>query len=153
MSKSNKILVGSLVLAGMTSVGIYAMASADEDGRFNRGRNYSPERHERMEKAFEKNDYNSWKEEMNKNEHRGRVTEVVNEGNFSKFAEMHKLREEGKDDEANKIREELGLGMRNGGGRMNGEGRHGDRHGERSERGENKGGHFIDNDHDGECDN
>ena len=45
---------------------------------------------------------------------RGRVTQVINEQNFKRFAEMHQLREEGKIDEANQIREEFGLGLRNG---------------------------------------
>jgi hypothetical protein len=40
---------------------------------------------------------------------RGKVTQVINDQNFSKFSEMHRLMLEGKYDEANKIREELGL--------------------------------------------
>lgn len=77
------------------------------------GPNYTTERHEAMTQAFNNNDYNAWKELM---QGRGRVTQVVNEGNFSRFAEMHKLRLEGKTDEANKIRTELGLGLRDGSG-------------------------------------
>ena len=75
------------------------------------GPNYSPERHEAMETAFGNKDYNGWKELM---QGRGRVTQVINEQNFNRFAEMHQLREEGKIDEANQIREEFGLGLRNG---------------------------------------
>jgi len=136
--RNNKILIGSLILAGMTSVGIYAMANADETNH--RGRNYSPERHERMEKAFETNNYDAWKTEMEKNTRRGRVMDAVNKDNFSKFSQMHKLREEGKDDEANKIREELGLQGR-GHGEMRGE-----------HRGEHRGGHFGDKNGEGHCD-
>ncbi|KKU56319.1 MAG: hypothetical protein UX78_C0010G0037 [Candidatus Amesbacteria bacterium GW2011_GWA2_47_11] len=77
------------------------------------GPNYSPERHEAMEKAFENKDYNAWKELM---KGRGRVTQVVNEQNFNRFAEMHQLRVEGKVDEANQIRQELGLGLHDGSG-------------------------------------
>jgi len=77
------------------------------------GPNYSPERHEAMTKAFENNDYNSWKELM---QGKGRVTQVVNEGNFARFAEAHKLALEGKTEEAKSIRAELGLGLRNGSG-------------------------------------
>jgi len=72
------------------------------------GPNYSPQRHEEMEKAFENNDYNAWKKLM---QGKGRVTQVVNEANFNRFAQMHKLRLDGKADEANKIRAELGLGL------------------------------------------
>ena len=78
-----------------------------------KGPNYTEERHEAMEKAFEKNDYNAWKSLMTG---RGRVTQVVTPQNFAKFAQAHKLAEQGKTDEANKIRAELGLGLRNGSG-------------------------------------
>ena len=69
--------------------------------------------------AFETKDYNAWKNLM---QGRGRVTQVVNEQNFSSFAEMHKLRLEGKFDEANKIRQDLGLGVHSGAGQMQGKG-------------------------------
>lgn len=100
------------------------------------GPNYSPERHAKVQTAFENNDYNAWKEQMNG---RGRVTEVVNEQNFSRFAEMRKLMLEKKYDEADKIREELGLGQGNGQGQ-----------------GMNRGGNranFADQNGDGVCDN
>lgn len=77
------------------------------------GPNYSAERHEAMTQAFENNDYNAWKEQM---QGRGRVTQVVNEENFARFAEMHQLMLDGKTDEANAIRAELGLGQQNGSG-------------------------------------
>ena len=77
------------------------------------GPNYTAERHEAMTQAFENNDYNAWKEQM---QGRGRVNQVINEGNFSRFSEMHKLILEGKTEEANKIRTELGLGLQNGSG-------------------------------------
>lgn len=83
------------------------------------GPNYTAERHETMTMAFENNDYNAWRQLM---QGRGRVTQVVNEGNFARFAEMHKLRLEGKNDEANKIRTELGLGLKNGSGQAQGQG-------------------------------
>ncbi len=71
-----------------------------------KGPNYSEQRHEAIEKAFESNDYAKWKEMM---QGKGKVTQVINEQNFSKFAEAHKLAEEGKYSEANAIRKELGL--------------------------------------------
>jgi len=83
-----------------------------------KGPNYSPERHEQMEKAFENNDYAAWKNLM---QNRGRVTQVVNEGNFSRFAEAHRLAEQGKVEEAKKVRQELGLGS--GGGKGQGQGK------------------------------
>ncbi len=77
------------------------------------GPNYSPERHEAMSKAFNNNDYNAWKKLMNG---RGRVSQVVNKDNFTKFAQAHKLMLEGKKAEATKIRTELGLGLGKGHG-------------------------------------
>ncbi len=77
------------------------------------GPNYTAERHETMTKAFENNDYNAWREQMDGH---GRVTQVVNEENFARFAEMHQLMLDGKTDEANVIRAELGLGQQNGSG-------------------------------------
>src|SRR3989338_4964402 len=85
-----------------------------------KGPNYSVERHEAMEKAFENKDYNAWKNLM---QNRGRVTQVVNEQNFAKFAEAHELMEQGKTVEAQKIRHELGLGLHNGSGKGMGMGR------------------------------
>jgi len=75
--------------------------------------NYTQERHEAMEKAFENKDYSAWKSLMIG---RGRVTQVINAQNFARFAEAHKLALQGKTDEANKIRTELGLGLHNDSG-------------------------------------
>lgn len=84
-----------------------------------KGPYYSEERHEAMTKAFENKDYQSWKNLM---QGRGRVSQVINEQNFARFTEMHQLMLEGKNDEANKIRAELGLGLQNGSGRGRGMG-------------------------------
>jgi len=73
-----------------------------------KGPNYSVERHSAMEKAFETKNYNAWKSLM---QARGRVTQIVNKDNFAKFAQAHELTELGKIAEANKIRQELGLGF------------------------------------------
>jgi hypothetical protein len=78
-----------------------------------KGPNYTEERHSAMEKAFENNDYNAWKTLM---DGRGRVTQVINKDNFAKFAQAHRLAEQGKTVEANKFRAELGLGLQNGSG-------------------------------------
>lgn len=82
-----------------------------------KGPNYEAERHEAMTKAFATKDYGAWKELM---QGRGRVTQVVNEKNFAKFAEAHALALQGKTDEAAKIRAELGLGLKNGSGKGQG---------------------------------
>ena len=84
-----------------------------------RGPNYSEERHDAMTQAFESNDYTAWKELMQGN---GRVSQVINEQNFARFTEAHKLALEGRIDEAQTIREELGLGLQNGSGQGMGRG-------------------------------
>ena len=83
------------------------------------GPDCTSERHAEMEQAFKNNDYQAWTNLM---QGKGRVTEVVNEGNFAQFAEAHKLAEEGKLDEAKQIRAELGLGLGNGSGQGGGQG-------------------------------
>lgn len=83
------------------------------------GPNFTEERHQAMEKAFENNDFQAWKNLM---QGKGRVVQVVNEENFSRFAEAHRLAEEGKLDEAKQIRTELGLGLQNGTGNGFGQG-------------------------------
>ncbi len=103
------LLAGALCTAGVASAAMIAIPTFAYRGDASQtGPNYTPERHEAMEKAFENKDYAAWKNLM---AGKGRVTEVINQDNFAKFAEMHKLRKEGKIDEANKIRAELGLGQ------------------------------------------
>ena len=128
-----------LAVAGAAAYGVSAFAAEGRIGQF--GPNYTPERHTQMQAAFEKNDYAAWKNQMGT---RG-ATRVVTEQNFSRFTEMHNLMLAGKTDEANKIRTELGLGQ--GGGR--GQGMMGSGQGQR---GQNRGGNFVDANGDGKCD-
>jgi len=74
------------------------------------GPNHTPERHQQMEKTFETNDYAAWKNLMGD---RG-AARVITAETFPKFARMHELREDGKIDEADKLRAELGLNTRIG---------------------------------------
>ncbi len=105
------IFLGLAVLAIAVASIIPQAALAYRGDPTVKGPNYTEERHEAMEKAFETSDFNAWKTLM---EGRGRVTEVVNAENFAKFAEAHELSEQGKITEAKAIRAELGLGLRNG---------------------------------------
>jgi len=109
---NKKILtLASLVVGSGILFASVSGASAYRGDPTVQGPYYSEERHEAMEQAFENQDYNAWKDLM---QGRGRVTEVINEGNFARFAEVHKLMLEGKVEEANAIRAELGLGLQNG---------------------------------------
>lgn len=138
MTKKN-IAIGALSVAIMGTAIFATGASAYRGDMGQNGPLYSQERHEQMEKAFADNDYNTWKSLMNG---RGRVVNVINEGNFNRFAEAHKLAAEGKSDEATKIRQELGLGQ----GEKNGDGSG------RGQKGQNNGGNFVDTNGDGKCD-
>ncbi len=111
--KTNKILLGLSGLALTAFALTPSLVSAYQGDPNVSGPDCSPERHEVMTQAFESNDYNAWKEQM---QGKGRVTQVVNEGNFSKFAQAHQLSEEGKTDEAAAIRAELGLGLKSANG-------------------------------------
>jgi len=110
---TKKILLPAigLALVGAIGLGTVSSALAYQGDSAKIGPNYTAERHEAMEKAFQENDYNSWKNLM---QGRGRVSQVITQENFSKFAEAHKLAEQGKHAEANAIRQELGLGIDQG---------------------------------------
>lgn len=117
---NNKTILLSLTALVLGSLAVSPkLALAYQTDPNVQGPNYSQERHEIMEKAFANNDYNTWKSQM---QEKGRVTQVINESNFTKFAQAHKLAEEGKIEEAKQIRTELGLGLRNGTGNRKGQG-------------------------------
>jgi len=119
MNKTSIVLsLTAIVIAGAVIVPNAVFAFRGEPSV--KGPNYTAERHEAMEKAFETNDYNAWKTLM---AGRGRVSQVINKDNFAKFAQIHELTEQGKTSEAQKIREELGLGLENGSGHGMGMGR------------------------------
>ena len=117
--KNKAILFGAtaLVLGGLVITPRLAEAYRGDPSV--QGPEYSVERHEAMTQAFDSNDYQAWKEQM---EGRGRVTEVITEENFARFAEAHRLALAGDTEGAAQIRAELGLGLRNGTGQGRGQG-------------------------------
>jgi hypothetical protein len=131
MNKTKKIILGLGTLAlvlGITGA-ITNTADAYKGDPKVKGPNYSEERHSAMQKALETNDYNAWKTLM---EGKGRVTEVINQDNFAKFAEAYKLALKGDMAGAEKIRQELGLnqgqGMKGGLGKGMNNGMHNGMH-------------------------
>lgn len=114
---STVALVGSLLIAPKLAVAYQGDSGVQ-------GPNYTAERHDAMTAAFANNDYNAWSQLM---QGKGRVTQVVTQDNFAQFAKAHALSLEGKTDEANQIRQELGLGLgnktRNGSGQGMGQGK------------------------------
>jgi hypothetical protein len=114
MKRAMILTLASVLVGGLF---LYVSSAKAYQGDPNvKGPNYTEERHDAMQEAFANKDYNAWKELM---AGRGRATQVVNEQNFEKFAEMHQLMLDGKTDEANQIRTELGLGLHMGYGRTN----------------------------------
>ena len=113
MKKINKIFLGLGTLALVLGVsGVIANTADAYRGDPNvKGPNYSTERHTAVQKALETNDYNAWKTLM---EGKGRVTQVINQDNFAKFAEAYKLALKGDTAGAEKIRNELGLNLGQG---------------------------------------
>ena len=109
--KYNKTMLGVGVFAILLAFGAVATASAYQGDYTKKGPSYSPERHEAMTNAFTNGDYNAWKDLMSG---KGRVMQVINADNFSKFAEARKLGEAGDTAGADVIRQELGLRTGNG---------------------------------------
>ncbi|MEW6617119.1 MAG: hypothetical protein AB1333_01735 [Patescibacteria group bacterium] len=116
MNKTKKTVLSLGMIAlvmGVTMI-FAESVSAYQGDPATKGPNYSTERHAAMEKAFETNDYTAWKNLM---QNKGRVTQVINKDNFAKFAQAHTLVEKGDMVGAQKIKQELGFGLRNGGGK------------------------------------
>jgi len=116
IGKEVKNMKKTLITTGVLTLAlafVFAKSSFAYQGNPNvKGPNYTPERHQAMLNAFEKKDYNAWKNLM-----AGRpITQKINASNFSKFVQMRNLMLQGKVDEANKIKAELGLGQGLGGG-------------------------------------
>ena len=112
----------SLGVVSLLTAGVFLLPTVVDAYRGDlsvQGPDCSPERHEAMTAAFANKDFSAWQELMNG---KGRVTEVVNEANFERFAQAHQFAEEGKVEEARQIREEMGLGLGNGAGNGTGEG-------------------------------
>jgi hypothetical protein len=109
----NKKILTVGLSALILSIGVFSASTAlaYKGNPEVKGPNYSTDRHQAMTQAFLNNDYNAWKNLM---QGKGRVTQVVNEQNFAKFAEAHNLALQGKTTEAQKIRQELGLGLNKG---------------------------------------
>lgn len=102
------LAVGVIAIAAIT---IGSAVSAFQGDYTKTGPEHTTEREAIMTQAFENNDYQTWKENM---QDRGRVTEVINEENFARFAEAHRLGKTGDIAEADTIRTELGLRTSNG---------------------------------------
>ncbi|MEI7498346.1 MAG: hypothetical protein WCK11_03630 [Candidatus Falkowbacteria bacterium] len=102
------------------------------------------------------NNYDAWRTSMANNG--GRAATAVTEQNFDQYTAMHQLMVDGKYEEAQKVRTELGLGQGRGNGYgtsgcglQNGAGRQGGC-GMRNGTGEGRGTGFVDKNNNGICD-
>lgn len=117
MSKTTMFLSAiALAIGGVTLMSTQALAYKGDPAV--KGPNYTAERHAAVTKAFETNDYNAWKSQM---DGRG-ITRRITAQNFARFEQAHRLALAGKTAEANAIRAELGLNQQRGGGMGKGDG-------------------------------
>jgi len=123
--KTNKALVSLGIFGIVALLGISMVFAYQGDYSIN-GQDYSEDRHEAMEQAFDNLDYDAWVTLMTENGRHPRVVEVVDAGNFATFAEAHEAGESGDFDRASELRAELGLnngrGPRDGTGFGSGKG-------------------------------
>ncbi len=119
----NKIIIGVVALVLMLVVGITFVSAFAPIGELKEARNgFLGVREDIREKreaaiaAVENNDYETWEELMNEkvevmNEKIKAMKERINEENFAKLGEIHKLMKEGKYGEAREFKEKLGFGL------------------------------------------
>ncbi|MBU0667365.1 MAG: hypothetical protein ABIC91_04875 [Nanoarchaeota archaeon] len=101
----------AILLVGLLTTGLVSAYRGDSNVQ---GPDYSEDRHEAMEDAFESQDYNAWYNLMAENGRNTRVMNVVTEGNFAIFAQAHEAAENGDFETAAELRAELGLNNGNG---------------------------------------
>ena len=111
----NKILtlgITGLLLGGLLFVAPGSALAYRGDVNV-KGPNHTEEREAVMTKLFDTKNFSGWVKEMT-----GKgVSRIINtQDKFNKFVEARKLALQGKTTEANKIRTELGLGLKNGSG-------------------------------------
>ncbi|NTV23982.1 MAG: hypothetical protein HGA85_06465 [Nanoarchaeota archaeon] len=109
MSKNMIFGIGALFLISVISLGVMAYQGNMDI----KGPNYNTDVHEQLEAAIEAVDYDSWISIRQENNlpTRGRIFQVINAGNFDRYAELHNAVEAGDIETAEQIREELGLGQ------------------------------------------
>jgi len=126
----NKIVVlGTLAVALLAVIAFTMKQTSAYRGDYTQvGPNHTEEREAEMEKIMESKDYEAWVELMSEDGRTPGVLRKISKETFPKFAEAHQLAQEGKTEEANQIREELGLGQGqrqgNGSGLRNGNCQH-----------------------------
>lgn len=112
------LTVGVLGLVALNA----PMAEAYRGDYTKTGPNHTAEREVAMDQVMTAKDYEGWKKLMTEDGRTPGVLRIVDtQEEFAKFAEAHRLADEGKTAEASALRAELGLG--NGAGNGHGQGR------------------------------
>ena len=111
------------LMALVLGLGISSNVFAYQGDFTQKGSNCNTEFRNQMSEVMTQGDYSAWKNLIEEKVQHGRVDEIINESNFSKFREAWMLAQEGKIKEANVIRKELGLRGNDGWRPMNGNGR------------------------------
>jgi len=131
----NKVLLVAILAIGVLGTLGLSQVSAYRGDYTDVGPYHTEERETAMEKVMRERDYEGWKTLMTEDGRTpGVLRKVDSQEEFNQFAQAYELGKAGKTEEANAIRSELGLG--NGGGN----------------RGQNRGGNFVDANGDGQCD-
>ena len=105
----NKAIFGVLGIMALMVVGLVASVSAYRGYYSVHGPHFNEDRHEAMEKAFDKIDYDAWYNLMTEDGRHPRVVDIVTEDNFETFVLAHEAGENGDDETAAELRAELGL--------------------------------------------
>ena len=115
----NKKMFGLLSLGIIALLGV-SLVTAYRGDYSATGPDYSEERYEAMQDAFDNLDYSAWVALMSESGRNPRVLDVVTEDNFARFAEAHEAGKAKDSERASELRAELGL--KNGVGSQDGYG-------------------------------
>jgi len=116
--RTNKALMSFGIFGIVALLGISIVFAYQGDPNV-QGPNFSEERHEVMQEAFESGNYQDWYNLMTENDRHPRIVDVITAENFDKFIEARN------DGTLKEFRESLGLGlgqMKHGNGEALGKG-------------------------------
>ena len=116
--RTNKALMSFGILGVFALLGMSMVFAYQGDPNV-QGPNFSEERHEAMQEAFDSLDYQDWYNLMTENDRHQRIVDVITAENFGEFVEARN------DGTLKEFRESLGLGlgqMKHGNGEALGKG-------------------------------
>jgi len=120
MENKKMLSVFALGLIALLSVSFVMAYQGDYSLK---GPNYSEDRHEAMENAFDNLDYDAWVELMTQDGRHPGIIDKVTEDNFETFSQIYEAKKTGDFEKAQQLREELGFGKKMNGKGMGGFGK------------------------------